>query len=207
MFCGFIAAKNNNIISNCESIGSFFQFSYISPSIEAYAGAICGENTGRVEYCEVFETSIDLTTGYGGGIVGYNNGGTITHCDIGLSYVNCYRGFSTDNENGYAEGHYASIGGIVGCTSGGTVSYCSVASDVDISYNGYASESRTLAPEMGIIAGRSSNSATETSNTAKGTVDDSGLTVITWTEGWWIFGSEHSWDQAQYVGGNVGRTI
>ena len=58
---------------------------------------------------------------------------------------------------------------------------------------------------MGIIAGRSSNSATLTSNTASGSVDDGGkLAVITWKE--WIFVTK-SHDQAQYVGGNVGRTI
>lgn len=34
-----------------------------------------------------------------------------------------------------------------------------------------------------------------------------GLQVVTWHEGWWIYDSDHSWDQAQYVGGNVGRYV
>ena len=44
-----------------------------------------------------------------------------------------------------------------------------------------------------------------TSNTASGSVDDGGkLAVITWKE--WIFVTK-SHDQAQYVGGDVGRYV
>lgn len=64
-----IAAINNGTISHCESLGSFFQFAYVSTSCESYSGAICGQNNGRVEYCEVFETGVELTTGFGGGVV------------------------------------------------------------------------------------------------------------------------------------------
>lgn len=208
LYCGLIAAINNGTISHCESLGSFFQFAFVSTSCESYSGAICGQNNGRVEYCEVFETGVELTTGFGGGIVGYNNGGTITHCKIGLSSVYCYQNFRGDTENGYSTGHYAAVGGIVGYTNGGTISYCSVASNVDISYGGVSTQSRTLAPELGIIAGRSGNSASIYGNTANGTISQgNGLNVVTWTEGWWIFGKTYTWNQAQYLGGIVGRYV
>ena len=208
LYCGLIAAINNGTISHCESLGSFFQFAFVSTSCESYSGAICGQNNGRVEYCEVFETGVELTTGFGGGIVGYNNGGTITHCKIGLSSVYCYQNFRGDTENGYSTGHYAAAGGIVGYTNGGTISYCSVASNVDIRYGGVSTQSRTLAPELGIIAGRSGNSASIYGNTANGTISQgNGLNVVTWTEGWWIFGKTYTWNQAQYLGGTVGRYV
>ena len=208
LYCGLIAAINNGTISHCESLGSFFKFAYVSTSCESYSGAICGQNNGRVEYCEVFETGVELTTGFGGGIVGYNNGGTITHCKIGLSSVYCYQNFRGDTENGYSTGHYAAAGGIVGYTNGGTISYCSVASNVDIRYGGVSTQSRTLAPELGIIAGRSGNSASIYENTANGTISQgNGLNVVTWTEGWWIFGKTYTWNQAQYLGGTVGRYV
>ena len=208
LYCGLIAAINNGTISHCESLGSFFKFAYVSTSCESYSGAICGQNNGRVEYCEVFETGVELTTGFGGGIVGYNNGGTITHCKIGLSSVYCYQNFRGDTENGYSTGHYAAAGGIVGYTNGGTISYCSVASNVDIRYGGVSTQSRTLAPELGIIAGRSGNSASIYGNTANGTISQgNGLNVVTWTEGWWIFGKTYTWNQAQYLGGTVGRYV
>lgn len=208
LYCGLIAAINNGTISHCESLGSFFQFAFVSTSCESYSGAICGQNNGRVEYCEVFETGVELTTGFGGGIVGYNNGGTITHCKIGLSSVYCYQNFRGDTENGYSTGHYAAVGGIVGYTNGGTISYCSVASNVDIRYGGVSTQSRTLAPELGIIAGRSGNSASIYENTANGTISQgNGLNVVTWTEGWWIFGKTYTWNQAQYLGGTVGRYV
>lgn len=208
LYCGLIAAINNGTISHCESLGSFFKFAYVSTSCESYSGAICGQNNGRVEYCEVFETGVELTTGFGGGIVGYNNGGTITHCKIGLSSVYCYQNFRGDTENGYSTGHYAAVGGIVGYTNGGTISYCSVASNVDIRYGGVSTQSRTLAPELGIIAGRSGNSASIHGNTANGTISQgNGLNVVTWTEGWWIFGKTYTWNQAQYLGGTVGRYV
>ena len=208
LYCGLIAAINNGTISHCESLGSFFKFAYVSTSCESYSGAICGQNNGRVEYCEVFETGVELTTGFGGGIVGYNNGGTITHCKIGLSSVYCYQNFRGDTENGYSTGHYAAVGGIVGYTNGGTISYCSVASNVDIRYGGSSTQSRTLAPELGIIAGRSGNSASIYENTANGTISQgNGLNVVTWTEGWWIFGKTYTWNQAQYLGGTVGRYV
>ena len=208
LYCGLIAAINNGTISHCESLGSFFQFAFVSTSCESYSGAICGQNNGRVEYCEVFETGVELTTGFGGGIVGYNNGGTITHCKIGLSSVYCYQNFRGDTENGYSTGHYAAVGGIVGYTNGGTISYCSVASSVDIRYGGVSTQSRTLAPELGIIAGRSGNSASIYGNTANGTISQgNGLNVVTWTEGWWIFGKTYTWNQAQYLGGTVGRYV
>lgn len=208
LYCGLIAAINNGTISHCESLGSFFQFAFVSTSCESYSGAICGQNNGRVEYCEVFETGVELTTGFGGGIVGYNNGGTITHCKIGLSSVYCYQNFRGDTENGYSTGHYAAVGGIVGYTNGGTISYCSVASNVDIRYGGVSTQSRTLAPELGIIAGRSGNSASIYGNTANGTISQgNGLNVVTWTEGWWIFGKTYTWNQAQYLGGTVGRYV
>ena len=208
LYCGLIAAINNGTISHCESLGSFFQFAFVSTSCESYSGAICGQNNGRVEYCEVFETGVELTTGFGGGIVGYNNGGTITHCKIGLSSVYCYQNFRGDTENGYSTGHYAAVGGIVGYTNGGTISYCSVASNVDIRYGGVSTQSRTLAPELGIIAGRSGNSASIYENTANGTISQgNGLNVVTWTEGWWIFGKTYTWNQAQYLGGIVGRYV
>lgn len=208
LYCGLIAAINNGTISHCESLGSFFQFAYVSTSCESYSGAICGQNNGRVEYCEVFETGVELTTGFGGGIVGYNNGGTITHCEIALSSVYCYQNFRGDTENGYSTGHYAAVGGIVGYTNGGTISYCSVASNVDIRYGGSSTQSRTLAPELGIIAGRSGSSASIYENTANGTISQgNGLNVVTWTEGWWIFGKTYTWNQAQYLGGTVGRYV
>ena len=100
------------------------------------------------------------------------------------------------------------LGGIVGYTNGGTISYCSVASNVDIRYGGSSTQSRTLAPELGIIAGRSGNSASIYENTANGTISQgNGLNVVTWTEGWWIFGKTYTWNQAQYLGGTVGRYV
>ena len=208
VYCGFIAAKNSGTISYCRVSGSFFDFAYIAPYVQSVSGAICGYNTGRVEYCEVFETGVQLTTGFGGGIVGHNKGGVITHCEIALSNVSCYQEFENDTENGYSSGHYGAVGGIVGYAEGGTISYCDVASDVDIDYNGYSSDSRTLAPELGIIAGRSTSSTTYISNVANGTTGAiNGLNVITWTTGalWWK--ETYTWDQAQYVGGTVGRYV
>lgn len=208
IYCGFIAAKNSGTISYCEVLGSFFQFAYIAPLIESISGSICGYNTGRVEYCKVFETGIQLTTGFGGGIVGHNKGGTITHCEIALSRVSCYQEFESDTADGYSSGHYGAVGGIVGYAEGGTISYCDVASNVDVDYNGFSSSSRSLAPELGIIAGRSTSATTYTSNIAEGkTGAINGLNVITWTTGalWWK--ETHTWDQAQYVGGTVGRYV
>ena len=208
IYCGFIAAKNSGTISYCKALGSFLQFAYIAPLIESISGSICGYNTGRVEYCEVFETGIQLTTGFGGGIVGHNKGGTITHCEIALSNVSCYQEFESDTADGYSSGHYGAVGGIVGYAEGGTISYCDVASNVDVDYNGFSSSSRSLAPELGIIAGRSTSATTYTSNVAEGkTGATNGLNVITWTTGalWWK--ETHTWDQAQYVGGTVGRYV
>ena len=208
IYCGFIAAKNSGTISYCEVLGSFFQFAYIAPYIESISGSICGYNTGRVEYCEVFETGIQLTTGFGGGIVGHNKGGVITHCEIALSGVSCYQEFESDTEDGYSSGHYGAVGGIVGYAEGGTISYCDVASNVDVDYNGFSSSSRSLAPELGIIAGRSTSTTTYTSNVAEGSTGAiNGLNVITWETGWWIFAEKHTWNQAQYVGGTVGRYV
>ncbi len=208
VYCGFIAAKNSGTISYCDVFGSFFDFAYIIPETESRAGAICGYNTGRVEYCKVFETGVQLTTGFGGGVVGHNKGGTVTHCEIGLSSVSCYKGFRSDTENGYSSGHYGAAGGIVGYAEGGTISYCDVAADVDVDYDGYSSDSKSLAPELGIIAGRSTSSTIYTSNVADGeTGAFNGLNVITWTTGmlWWK--ETHTWDQGQYVGGTVGRYV
>lgn len=209
VYGGLIAAKNTGTISYCNVYGSFFQFAAVVAEIESYSGAICGYNTGRIEYCEAFEVGIQLTTGYGGGIVGHNKGGTITHCNVGLSTVSCYQEFRNDTEDGYTADHYAAAGGIVGYAEGGTISYCDVAGDVDVAYNGFSSESRSLAPELGIIAGRSTNATTYIANVADGEISAiNGLNVIKWTTGalWWK--EEHSWDQAQYAkGNNVGRYV
>lgn len=209
VYGGLIAAKNTGTISYCNVYGSFFQFAAVVAEIESYSGAICGYNTGCVEYCEVFETGVQLTTGYGGGIAGHNKGGTIIHCNVGLSTVSCYQEFRNDTEDGYTADHYAAAGGIVGYAEGGTISYCDVAGDVDVAYNGFSSESRSLAPELGIIAGRSTNATTYIANVADGEISAiNGLKVITWKTGWWLWEETHTWDQAQYAkGNNVGRYV
>ena len=125
-----------------------------------------------------------------------------------MSRVSCYQEFESDTADGYSSGHYGAVGGIVGYAEGGTISYCDVASNVDVDYNGFSSSSRSLAPELGIIAGRSTSATTYTSNVAEGkTGAINGLNVITWTTGalWWK--ETHTWDQAQYVGGTVGRYV
>ena len=208
LYCGFVAARNTGVIDGCEVLGTFFQFSCIYPQTKAVVGLICGYNSSTVRNCEVFEAAAQLTTGFGGGIVGLNEGGTIAYCEIGLSSVSCYQGFENDGEDGYPSEHYAAIGGIVGFAKGGTITHCNVASNVDIDYNGYPSNSRTLAPELGIIAGRSYESTKYEDNEANGeTGAINGLYVIEWETGWWIFAKKYTWDQSKYVGGEVGHYV
>ena len=207
LYCGYIAGVNNGTIENCQSVGSYTQFAYISTYIDAYVGVICGQNNGTVKGSFVFETAVQITTGCGGGIVGYNNGGSIEDCEIGLSHLYCYQEFSTDTSEYYYEGHSAAVGGIVGYTRGGEITNCVVQSGVEICYNGSYSDSKTLAPEMGNIAGRSSNNASIIGNTSSNVTDSDKLQVVTWTEGWWIFEQTYTWDQTQFVGGDVGRYV
>ena len=196
IYCGFIAGKNYGTIQNCDVTGMFFGFAFISTETYAYVGSICGYNgnSGRVTSCSIFEAGMQIVTGAVGGVVGYNEKGTVEHCDIGLSSITC--------EDNYA-------GGIVGLNESGYVRYNKVINDqVTISWNGGSSDSRTLAPEMGIVVGRAiGGSGYIYGNTANGKVSTNGLQVITWKGGFlWLKTYTH--DQAQYAKGEeVGRYI
>lgn len=206
LYCGFITGKNTGTISSCNVLGTFFQFACIAPEITSNVGVICGYNEGRVEKCEVFEAAAQLTTGRGGGIVGWNVNGIITECEIGLSNVTCYQEFESENSQNYSSEHFAYIGGIVGHTEGGSITSCRVASNVNVSYNGYSSLSRSLAPEIGIIIGRNSGNVTYNGNKADGKTNVGSLQTVTW-KGGFLNLKKYSHNQAKYVGGEVGRTL
>lgn len=214
VYCGFIAAKNFGTIAYCDVIGSFSKYAYITSKIEVRAGAICGYNTGTVEYCNIVETDIQITTGYGGGIAGYNKGGTIRYCEVELSRVTCYQQFQSDTADGYTSNHYAAIGGIVGCAEGGIISNCEIWSDVQIKYTGYTSNSLSLAPEIGNLIGLAKGTVTMTANTTNNNTDSGELQNVTYNCGedywWWdccYNGASHTHNQTQYVGGDVGRYV
>ena len=210
LYCGFFVAKNYGTISNCDSTGSYFQFACVIAYSEAYAGVICGANYNLIENCEVFESAVQIGMGNAGGIAGYNEYGQIRNCSISLSSIYCYMDFD-DSLSAlkllrYSGEHYASAGGVVGHSKGGTISGCTIYSNVTIRYNGYESESRSLAPCLGGIAGKTENNTSIYGNTSNGEVEQGELKEVTWKGGFlWLETKRHN--QAQHVGGDVGYNM
>lgn len=125
-YIGGIAGENNNgTITGCTVMGGDF-------NVAGLAGGIAGQNKGRIENCRVTGSSVITTSGYSGGITGYNNaGGTITNCTVQNATIQ-----STSNAGGIAGRNQNSNATITGCVAedcqisadnyyaGGVVGYC-----------------------------------------------------------------------------------
>ncbi|MDO5425778.1 MAG: GLUG motif-containing protein, partial [Eubacteriales bacterium] len=111
-YIGGITAVNNGKIYNCSTSGIIMNF------YNGKSGSICGYNSGTVENCKATGSVIagggDDEVGscrYGavGGIVGYQDGGSIRNCQcVSMQLF----GWST--------------GGIVGESRGATIDHCSL---------------------------------------------------------------------------------
>ena len=121
---GGIAGYNNTetIIENCYVTGSIIGDSFV--------GGIVGQNLGTVKECYVTGTGITAKD-EAGGIVGYNNGGSI---------INCY---STIN----VTGEFA--GGIAGEHNNGLIQYCYATGDI----SGISSSSSNIGGIVGLKGG------------------------------------------------------
>lgn len=177
---------------------------------------ICGYNSGTVINCQVNEAAVEIRTGRGGGIVGFNENGIVSDCQIVFSSIACYQSFSKVGLEGYGNGHYAYIGGIVGHIKGGTISNCTVASNVDVDYIGNSNSDLNLAPEMGNLIGRKQEAVTMSGNTTNNNTSSGSLKSFKYSCGkdfwWWSCcydGPQHTHNQSMYVSsadnGDTGR--
>lgn len=203
---GGIAGKTTAYIYSC-SVGN--------SSISLYwgtAGGICGESKPCT--CQ----SETLCTCQSGTPCACQSGTSCT-CECTISYsdyaiekcnvsnvtISCYNGYPDVLPQYYATSHYAYVGGISGSNTRMSITSCNVRNS-GITYNGVQNNSTTLAPEMGTLCGRATSSnfiiscGVVATQTSKGN-----LQTVTWTTGFWPFQSHHSYEQAQYVGGEVGR--
>lgn len=114
-YVGGLAGSNEGKITNCSSnviIGTAPTKS-VAPSNYSFGGLV-GQNYGTITGCHS-TGAVYGSVDYVGGLIGYNNGGTI---------VNSY---STGNVNG---GTYNYVGGLVGRSLNGTITGCHATGNV-----------------------------------------------------------------------------
>ena len=141
-------------------------------------------------------------------MAGYNSGeivrqtvdaekGIYTDCEVNGVTVSCYNGYPEIMSQYYPSEHNAYVGGICGRNDKGKIS--NVKLNVGgITYNGGSTESRSLAPEMGLICGRSSKGAQVSGTVTETTVNKGNLREVTW-KGGFLNLQTYTWNQAQYV--------
>lgn len=164
---------------------------------------IAGSNSGNVTYCTARQCTLMFTYGSGGGIVGYNTG-RVTNNSVMSSYITGYWLYGGGTYS-YPSGHTANIGGVVGHNYTGSILSNSVTSDTYVQYGGVGRvEDWNLAPAMGYHVGYNQG-GTVSGNTGTGTVETYGYlyTLIKYFLGF-IETDRHN--QAQYVGGSIGRS-
>ena len=110
-----------------------------------------GDNTGTVQNLTV-TGSVSVSGGYNvGGVVGYNNGGTVTGCIFSGS--------------GSVSGNSSVVGGVVGCNDGGSVQNCYNTGGVNVTGTGNW---------VGGVVGYNISSVTNCYNTGSVSGPDSG---------------------------------
>ena len=135
-YIGIIAGRNHGEITMCESTTTI----NVNGTQTDYIGGIAGYlgSTGTISYCtnntDVFGGYLFIQSRYVGGIVGYNDRGTVESCFNyhqvrGQEYVGGIAGYNAGTINGCINNAMAmaidKIGGIVGeNAAGGTVKEC-----------------------------------------------------------------------------------
>lgn len=130
---GGLFSTNEGTIKNVNILDSTFTFNG-SKGAYFHCGAICGRNFGTVENCSGQNIKITFTTkdfdgsgeGLLGGIVGWNEYGTIRYCfasNISIS--------GKTTTNGSSSNYYLNdAGGVVGFSRGGVINDCIVVNSI-----------------------------------------------------------------------------
>ena len=224
---GGMFSKNQGIIQNVVLKNLYLNaVNYLNgiPSTSAYAGGVVGENTGAILGCKVYGTLNCYSTGSSlGGISGSSKGSSssVSNCE---NYAQLFSYGHVGGIVGYTESSYLyknfsgcvisvytkdsinnSAGGIVGFSIYTDIYECSSFSSVKYASTG--SESRTLAPRMGNIAGTFKYGKLK-DNTFTANVYYGELKVVTW-KGGFLNLTTYTWDQRQYVNqfGAVGEFV
>ena len=200
---GGIVGVNSGTINNSS-------VNYCGISGLGNISGIAGKNTSNISNCMVNNSSISLYYGTAGGIVGKNEN-AVEGCEVNNTTISCYNGYPSDLPQYYPSEHNAMIGGICGWNTGiirnveneDNPSYI-VVNNSTISYAGGRTESRSFAPEMGLLCGRSTNNVTGT--VTETSINKGNLRTITW-KGGFLNLVTYSWDQGQFAGNrDIGRT-
>ena len=194
------------------------------PSTSVFAGGIVGENTGAILSCKVYGLLNCYSTGSSlGGIAGSSKGSSssVSNC---ANYAKLFSYGNVGGIVGYAESSFLykndsaceisfyikdsinnSAGGIVGYSIYTDIYECWNCSSVK--YASASSESRTLAPRMGNIAGTFKYGKLK-DNRYTANVYYGELKVVTW-KGGFLNLTTYTWDQRQYVNqfGDAGELV
>lgn len=207
VYAGLIAGRNNSFMNYCYSRasgyrsiqhnGTSYSLGIESLRSESVVGGLVGYNADKVfnstNYADIYGS------GYIGGAAGYSTNliSSITNYgDLLYSFV---------------DGNNRAIGGIVGINDGWLQNSCT--NRGNLYYTNSKMDHKTLAPEMGTMVGRNTKNAENywfrghmiyNYGNIYGT---DVLFVYEWTTGIWPFKQNHSNNQAQYIGGNLGRTL
>ncbi len=197
---GGICGLNEGTISSCN-------INYCGIAGFGNIGGIAGKNSNDITGCSVNNSNMGLYYGTAGGIAGKNEvteyDANITGCTLNSTTISCYNGYPDTLSQYYPSEHYAYVGGICGQNLNGAIKTNTIKYS-EISYYGEATDSRTFAPEMGTICGRSTSDGV-IGNTVTETATNKGeLQTLTW-KGGFLNLTTYTWNQAQYVGGEVGR--
>ena len=224
---GGMFSSNQGIIQNVvlkDLFLSAVNFVNGIPSTSAFAGGIVGENTGAILSCKVYGLLNCYSTGSSlGGIAGSSKGSSssVSNC---ANYAKLFSYGNVGGIVGYAESSFLykndsaceisfyikdsinnSAGGIVGYSIYTDIYECWNCSSVK--YASASSESRTLAPRMGNIAGTCKYGKMK-DNRYTANVYYGELKVVTW-KGGFLNLTTYTWDQRQYVNqfGDAGELV
>lgn len=193
-YIGVLCGTNKGTVEHCtfNNVSNYNEIKIEIPNWNIDFGSICGSNQSIMNHCYSFS----YITGYGnkGGVSGSNTG-TITNC-LADGRIECLY-FDVNSTTQFM------CGGICAYTLG-TIMNCD--SYVKVAYVGAESDSKTLQPMLGIIAGCSANDRVIDCIGYTG-IDSGTLKEVHWTTGklWWQ--EDHYFNQALYVGVIVGRYI
>lgn len=224
---GGMFSSNQGIIQNVvikDLFLSAVNFVNGIPSTSVFAGGIVGENTGAILSCKVYGLLNCYSTGSSlGGIAGSSKGSSssVSNC---ANYAKLFSYGNVGGIVGYAESSFLykndsaceisfyikdsinnSAGGIVGYSIYTDIYECWNCSSVK--YASASSESRTLAPRMGNIAGTFKYGKLK-DNRYTANVYYGELKVVTW-KGGFLNLTTYTWDQRQYVNqfGDAGELV
>lgn len=203
---GLLVGTNRGTISGCRSLrtnnavsvsssGAATGFDVIGRNNNSSTGGLIGYSVlGKVEFC--YNHAYVFGNKYAGGIIGYSTGTQIEYCNnygtIGVYSVDDYS-------------YLIRVGGIVGWLNidggRGSILCCQEHNFAQIKYYNPTSNSRTLSPRMGSIAGMITNfnNSIYSGNIVNtyAVTDVGTLHTETWKGG--------SWDQAKYTKGEIGE--